>query len=78
MKLESWDSGTAAAGREAATSGTGRFGGRAFYAELSGAVESVVEGYGIEKSSVSREFVAASNQLRLLCERRLVDLSLVY
>ena len=46
--------------------------------ELSGAVESVVEGYGIERSSVSREFVAASNQLRLLCERRLVDLSLVY
>ena len=37
-----------------------------------------MEGYGIEKSSVSREFVAASNQLRLLCERRLVDLSLVY
>ena len=42
------------------------------------AVESVVEGYGIEKSSVSRQFVAASsNQLRLLCERRLEDLSLV-
>ncbi|MGB7467546.1 MAG: hypothetical protein WBW14_31970 [Candidatus Acidiferrum sp.] len=37
------------------------------------AVESVLEGYGIEKSSVSRQFVAAtSNQLRVLCERRLV------
>ena len=36
------------------------------------AVESVLEGYGIEKSSVSRQFVAASsNQLRVLCERRL-------
>src|SRR5262249_51875476 len=35
-------------------------------------------GYGIEKSSVSRQFVAASsNQLRLLCERRLEDLNLV-
>jgi len=42
------------------------------------AVESVVEGYGIEKSSVSRQFVAASsNQLRSLCERRLEDLKLV-
>jgi transposase-like protein len=42
------------------------------------AVESVVEGYGIEKSSVSRQFVAASsNQLRSLCERRLEDLNLV-
>src|SRR5262249_18623292 len=42
------------------------------------AVESVVEGYGIEKSSVSRQFVAASsNQLRVLCERRLEDLNLV-
>jgi transposase-like protein len=41
-------------------------------------VESVVEGYGIEKSSVSRQFEAASsNQLRLLCERRLEDLNLV-
>ena len=31
------------------------------------AVESVLEGYGIEKSSVSRQFVAASsNQLRVL------------
>jgi hypothetical protein len=39
------------------------------------AVESVLEGYGIEKSSVSRQFVAASsNQLRALCERRLEDL----
>ena len=38
------------------------------------AVQSVVEGYGIEKSSVSRQFVAASsNQLRALCERRLED-----
>jgi putative transposase len=42
------------------------------------AVESVLEGYGIEKSSVSRQFVAASsNQLRSLCERRLEDLHLV-
>ena len=42
------------------------------------AVESVVEGYGIEKSSVSRQFVEASgNQLRALCERRLEDLNLV-
>src|SRR5690242_7684797 len=42
------------------------------------AVESVVEGYGIEKSSVSHQFVAASsNQLRALCERRLEDLNLV-
>jgi len=42
------------------------------------AVESVLEGYGIEKSSVSRQFVAAScHQLRLLCERRLEDLNLV-
>jgi transposase-like protein len=39
---------------------------------------SVLEGYGIEKSSVSRQFVAAtSNQLRALCERRLEDLNLV-
>src|SRR5580704_8424087 len=39
------------------------------------AVESVVEGYGIAKSSVSRQFVeASSNQLRVLCERRLEDL----
>src|SRR5690349_19861530 len=42
------------------------------------AVESVLEGYGIEKSSVSRQFVAASsNQLRVLCERRLEGLNLV-
>jgi len=42
------------------------------------AVESVLEGYGIEKSSVSRQFIAASgNQLRALCERRLEDLHLV-
>src|SRR6202521_5543386 len=42
------------------------------------AVESVLEGYGIEKSSVSRQFVAASsNQLRVLCERRSEDLNLV-
>src|SRR5260370_12107814 len=41
------------------------------------AVESVLEGYGIEKSSVSRQFVeASSNQLRVLCERRLEDLNL--
>src|SRR5262249_55185045 len=41
------------------------------------AVESVVEGYGIEKSSVSRQFVeASSNQLRALCERRLVALGI--
>jgi len=39
------------------------------------AVESVVEGYGIAKSSVSRQFVeASSNQLRVLWERRLEDL----
>ena len=38
----------------------------------------VLEGYGIEKSSVSRQFVAASsNQLRELCERPLEDLNLV-
>ena len=42
------------------------------------AVDSVLEGYGIAKSSVSRQFVAASsNQLRVLCERRLEDLNLV-
>jgi putative transposase len=42
------------------------------------AVHSVLEGYGIAKSSVSRQFVAASsNQLRVLCERRLEDLNLV-
>ena len=42
------------------------------------AVQSVVEGYGIEKSSVSREFVAASaSQLQQLCEKKLGDLGLV-
>jgi putative transposase len=42
------------------------------------AVESVLDGYGIEKSSVSRQFVAASaEQLRVLCERRLEKLKLV-
>ena len=42
------------------------------------AVQSVVEGYGIEKSSVSREFVAASAaQLQELCEKKLGDLDLV-
>lgn len=42
------------------------------------AVQAVLEGYGIEKSSVSREFVAASTtQLQKLCERRLDQLDLV-
>lgn len=42
------------------------------------AVESVLDGYGIEKSSVSREFVAASAaQLKKLCERKLGGLDLV-
>ncbi len=42
------------------------------------AVESVLDGYGIEKSSVSREFVAASAaQLRKLCEKKLDGLDLV-
>jgi transposase-like protein len=42
------------------------------------AVQSVLEGYGIEKSSVSREFVAASAaQLQQLCEKKLGDLDLV-
>jgi putative transposase len=42
------------------------------------AVESVLDGYGIEKSSVSREFVQASAaQLKELCERRLDALELV-
>ena len=42
------------------------------------AVESVLDGYGIEKSSVSREFVQASAaQLKKLCERKLNDLDLV-
>src|ERR1700747_1503598 len=37
-----------------------------------------LQGYGIAKSSVSRQFVeASSNQLRVLCERRLEDLNLV-
>jgi len=38
----------------------------------------VVDGYGIEKSSVSREFVQASAaQLQELCEKKLGDLDLV-
>jgi Transposase, Mutator family len=42
------------------------------------AVESVLEGYGIEKSSVSREFVQATTaQLQELCERKLCELDLV-
>ncbi len=42
------------------------------------AVESVLDGYGIEKSSVSREFVQASAaQLQELCERPLGELDLV-
>ncbi len=42
------------------------------------AVSSVLEGYGIRKSSVSRHFVrATSKQLRALCERRLEELRLV-
>jgi transposase-like protein len=42
------------------------------------AVQSVVDGYGIEKSSVSREFVQASAaQLQELCEKKLGDLDLV-
>ena len=42
------------------------------------AVESVLDGYGIEKSSVSREFVQASAaQLKQLCERKLGELDLV-
>ena len=42
------------------------------------AVESVLEGYGIRKSSVSRHFVrATSEQWRALCERRLEELELV-
>src|SRR6201981_155034 len=42
------------------------------------AVESIGEGYGIEKEQLSRQFVAASStQLRALCERRLEDLNLV-
>lgn len=42
------------------------------------AVESVLEGYGIHKSSVSRHFVrATAAQLQQLCERPLQDLALV-
>src|SRR6202795_2354277 len=42
------------------------------------AVQSVLDGYGIEKSSVSREFVAASAaQLKQLCEKKLGDFDLV-
>jgi putative transposase len=42
------------------------------------AVASVLEGYGIEKSSVSRQFVQASAaQLKKLCEKKLDDLDLV-
>ena len=41
------------------------------------AVQSVLEGYGIEKSSVSREFVQASaGQLQQLCEKKLDTLDL--
>ena len=42
------------------------------------AVQSVIDGYGIEKSSVSREFVQASAaQLQELCEKKLGELDLV-
>jgi putative transposase len=42
------------------------------------AVGSVLEGYGIEKSSVSRQFVAASAaQMKQLCEKKLDGLDLV-
>ena len=42
------------------------------------AVQSVLDGYGIEKSSISREFVAASAaQLKRLCEKKLDGLDLV-
>lgn len=42
------------------------------------AVDSVLDGYGIDKSSVSREFVQASAaQLQELCERKLGELELV-
>ena len=42
------------------------------------AVQTVLQGYGIRKSSVSRHFVrATTNQLRELCERRLGELKLV-
>jgi len=42
------------------------------------AVQSVLDGYGIDKSSVSREFVHASAaQLKELCERKLGELDVV-
>jgi transposase-like protein len=42
------------------------------------AVQSVLDGYGIRKSSVSRHFVrATAEQLRELCERRVENLNLV-
>jgi transposase-like protein len=42
------------------------------------AVHSVLDGYGIKKSSVSREFVQASAaQLKKLCEKNLAELELV-
>lgn len=42
------------------------------------AVQDVLQGYGIRKSSVSRHFVeATAEQLRELCERRLEELELV-
>ena len=42
------------------------------------AVESVLDGYGIEKSSVSRQFVrATAHQLQELCQRRLEGLRLI-
>jgi len=42
------------------------------------AVEAVLDGYGIERSRVSRHFVrATAQQLRELCERRLEELELV-
>lgn len=42
------------------------------------AVQSVLDGYGIEKSSVSRQFVQASaEQLKKLCEKKLDGLDLV-
>jgi transposase-like protein len=42
------------------------------------AVESVLDGYGIAKSSVSRQFVrATAEQLEQLCEKNLAELNLV-
>jgi putative transposase len=42
------------------------------------AVHSVLDGYGIQKSSVSREFVHASSaQLKKLCEKNLAELDVV-